>query len=385
MQQNQTGASRRAVIRSAGAAAAFAIMPPRAVRGSQANSTLSVGLIGTGNRGSFDGSIVEADPRARITAVCDLFDDRIESGVAKIKARNPDVYKDFEKLLASDVDAVVIATPVFEHPRMLEAAVQAGKHVYCEKPAGVDEEGCFRVMRAGRMAGGKINISFGFQQRGGPVYIEGYRRLKEGQIGELSSARAFWISGQVVTAPAQPEGPVSWEERIRNWYAYPELCGDSIVEQQCHNFDVLHWFLGGVPVSAVAYGGRKVRTWRNTMDHVMACFEWPGGLHVNFEASQVTPPPYRKLGEHFTGTKGAIEVWRTHMSHYKPPKDIETIKSERDITIDNIEAFLERVQTGNYENVAVRSALSTMIAILGRTAAYRNGEVTWKGLYGVQG
>lgn len=382
MDVENTGASRRDVIR---AAAAFAIVPAAAVKGSQANSLLTVGMIGTGNRGSYDGSIVEADPRARVTAVCDLFDDKLERGVAKMKAQNPAVYKDFEKLLASDVDAVVIATPVFEHPRMLEAAVQAKKHVYCEKPAAVDTAGCLRVMKAGRMAGREINISFGFQQRYGPVYLEGYRRLREGELGDLIAARAFWIGGSVVTAARKRLAPASWEEKIRNWYAYPELCGDSIVEQQCHNFDVLHWFLGDLPVSAIAYGGIKVRHWRDTLDHVMAVFEWPGELHVDFEASQVTPPPYRRHGEHFTGTKSTIEVWRSHMSHYKPSGEIETIKAKRDITMDALENFIERVLTGDYENVAVRSAQSTMIAILGREAVYRRREVTWKGLYGVHG
>ena len=124
---------------------AFAILSPQVVRGYQANSQISVGLIGSGGRGSYDASIVNADPRARVTALCDLFDDRIESATQKVKAKGPKIYKDFEKMLAApDIDAVVIATPPFEHPRMLEAAVEARKHIYCEKPAGVDLEGVKR-------------------------------------------------------------------------------------------------------------------------------------------------------------------------------------------------------------------------------------------------
>ena len=119
--------SRRELFRhgSTVGATAFTIVAPQTVRGSQANSTISVGLIGSGGRGTFDATIVNADPRARITALCDLFDDRIEVATQRIKADQPAIYKDFEKLLASDVDAVVIATPPFEHPRMLEAAIQA--------------------------------------------------------------------------------------------------------------------------------------------------------------------------------------------------------------------------------------------------------------------
>ena len=126
--------SRRGVL----ASGALAILSSQAVRGSQANSKISVGLIGSGGRGSYDAAMVNADPRARVTALCDLYDDRLEKAAQQIKAPGAKLYKDFEKLLASpDIDAVVIATPPFEHPRMLEAAVEAGKHVYCEKPAAI--------------------------------------------------------------------------------------------------------------------------------------------------------------------------------------------------------------------------------------------------------
>ena len=149
-----------------------------------------------GGRGSYDATIFNADPRARVTALCDLFDDRIEIGIQKIKLEKPTVYKDFEKLLAADdIDAVVIATPPFEHPRMLDAAIQARKHVYCEKPMGVNLEGVKRIIAASRKADPKKNVSVGFQQRYGPVYLEAYKRIQEGQIGELVNARAFWISG----------------------------------------------------------------------------------------------------------------------------------------------------------------------------------------------
>ena len=182
--------SRRGVL----AGGALAILSPQVVRGSQANSKISVGLIGSGGRGSYDAAMVNADPRARVTALCDLYDDRLERAAQQIKAPEAKLYKDFEKLLASpDIDAVVIATPPFEHPRMLEAAVEAGKHVYCEKPAGVDLEGVKRVIAAGRKCDPKKNISFGFQQRYGPVYLEAYKRFKEGQIGSLTNARGFWI------------------------------------------------------------------------------------------------------------------------------------------------------------------------------------------------
>jgi myo-inositol 2-dehydrogenase / D-chiro-inositol 1-dehydrogenase len=362
------------------AGSTLAILSPRVVRGYQANSQISVGLIGSGGRGSYDASIVNADPRARVTALCDLFDDRIESATQKVKAQGPKIYKDFEKMLAApDIDAVVIATPPFEHPRMLEAAVQAGKHIYCEKPAGVDLEGVKRVIAAGRKADPKKNISFGFQQRYGPVYLEAYKRLQEGRIGKLSNARGFWIDRDPFKRVAYSDPKV---EKLRNWFAYRDLSGDFIVEQDCHNLDVLHWFLDARPIRAVGMGGRKVRTDMEILDHLSLAYEFPNGLHVNFEANQISPSGFRRVGEEFTGTSGLLATSRERMVHYKGGKDIETIESKRDITNDGIELFLTRVLNGEVENVAERSAVSTLFAILGRTAIYQNREVTWKGEFG---
>lgn len=375
--------SRRDFFQAGATAGAFSIVKPEAVRGSQANSKISVALIGSGNRGSYDAKIVHADPRAAITALCDKFDDRIEIAKQTIKTENPTVYKDFEKVLAApDIDAVIIATPPFEHPRMLEAAVQAKKHVYCEKPVGVDIEGCKRVIATGKKADPKKCLSFGYQQRYGPVYLEAYKRLKNGDIGELSTARGFWIANDPFKRVPYPDPKV---EKLRNWFCYKELSGDIIVEQDCHNFDVLHWFLGALPIRAVGYGGTKVRKTMDIMDHLSLSFEFPNGIHVAFEANQLTPRSFNHIGEEFTGTKGTLETSRLRMIHHKGDdrKQDEIIPSKRDITMDGIEQFLGRIQNNDPENVAERSALSTLFAILGRTALYQRREVTWKGTIGI--
>jgi predicted dehydrogenase len=154
------------------------------------------------------------------------------------------------------------------------------------------------------------------------------------------------------------------------------------VEQDCHNFDVLHWFLGARPSRAVGMGGTKVRTSMEIMDHLTLSFEFPDNIHVNFEANQISPRGFSKVGEEFTGAKGVIITSRGRMTHTKGPGDVETIDSPRDITIDAIEQFLERIAAGNPENVAERSAISTLFAILGRTAIYNKREATWKGEFG---
>jgi predicted dehydrogenase len=376
---NPSALSRRGFVTSA---AAFSIVAPQTVRGSQANSRISVGLIGSGGRGAYDAKIVHADPRAQVTALCDLFDDRLEKAAAEIRTQNPKTFKDFEKLLAApDIDAVIIATPPFEHPRMLEAAVDAKKHIYCEKPMGVDFAGCQQVIKAGRRADPKKNLFVGFQQRYGPEYMEAHRRLTSGAIGDLANARAFWIGGDPFRRVPYPDPKI---EKLRNWFCYRDYSGDFIVEQDCHNFDVLHWFLDARPISAMGMGGRKVRTSMEILDHLTLSFEFPNGIHVNYEANQISPPGFSRVGEEFTGTKGVLETSRQRLTHRKGPgrENIEVLETKRDITNDAFEKFLENIQDGKVENVAERSAISTLFAILGRTAIYGKRPATWKGEFG---
>ncbi len=365
--------TRRKFVQSASAAAGWMIVKPQSVRGSQANSAVTVGLVGVGGRGTYDAGLFVKDSRSRVTALCDLFDDRLDQGATRLKLEKPALYKDFEKLLASNLDAVVIATPPFEHPRMLEAAVQSRKHIYCEKPMGVDAAGCRRAMAAAKKADPAKNLFVGFQQRYGPVYLEAYKRLQEGQIGELAAVRGAWISGN----PFQKRPYPPDVERLRNWFCYKDYSGDIIVEQDCHNFDVFHWFLGALPLRAVGWGGRKVRTELEILDHLSVIFEFPHGLQVTYEANQLTPAGFSNVGEQFTGAKGTLATSRAEMVHYKGRNDAETIKSPRDITIDAVETFLSNILSGKVENAGVRSAESTLIAILGRTAVYTGREASW--------
>lgn len=293
MTNHRNELSRRRFLSVSAATAALTIVKPESVRGSQANSKIQIGLIGSGNRGTYVAGLARNDPRAEVTALCDLFDDQLEKATATLRLQKPALYKDFEKLLASDLDAVIIATPPFEHPRMLEAAIHAKKHVYCEKPMGVDVEGCQQVIAAGKKADPRKCISVGFQQRYGPVYLEAYKRMKEGQIGDLVNARGAWISNDPFKRVPYPDPKV---EKLRNWFCYKDYSGDFIVEQDCHNFDVLHWFLGAVPLSAVGRGGRKVRTSMEILDHLSLTFTFPGDIHVNYEANQLTPRGFFSSG-----------------------------------------------------------------------------------------
>jgi predicted dehydrogenase len=374
----QTPLTRRALV----SGAPFMILAPHLVRGSQVNSQVTVGLIGAGNRGTYDARVIQSDGRARVTALADPYEDQLDRAATALKLEKPKLYKDHEKLLAdSGVDAVIIATPPFLHPPHLEAAVQAQKHIYCEKPMGVDAEGCKRVIAAARKLDKSKNLSVGFQQRYGGVYLEAYNRIQAGAIGTMVNARGFWIGSDPFQRRPFEDPKV---EKIRNWFAYKDYSGDFIVEQDCHNFDVLHWFLGGLPEAAVGMGGTKVRTSMDLMDHLSLSFRFPNNIHVNFEANQLTPRGWSRVGEEFTGTTGVIETSRSKMVQTKGPKpeEKETIQSPRDITYDAFKLFIDRIQAGQAENVGERSAQSTLFAILGRTAIYQRREATWKGEFG---
>jgi predicted dehydrogenase len=381
MMQSET-TRRKFLTGAAAATGAFTIVAPQSVRGSQANSQIAVGLIGCGGRGSYDAGIANKDPRAKVMALCDKFPDQFDRSETTIQSQNTRKYTDFEKLLAApDVDAVFIVTPPFEHPRMLEAAIQAKKHIYCEKPIGVDVPGVERAMAAAKKADPSKTIAVGFQQRYGPEYLEAYKRIQDGAIGELANARGFWIANDPFTRKPYPDPAV---EKLRNWFCYHEYSGDIIVEQDCHNLDVLHWFLGGLPVAAVGRGNKRVRKSMDILDNLTVIYEWPNGMFVNFEANQLTPRGFSKVGEEFTGTKGSIATSRQRMTHYKGPGQMEDMPTKRDITMDAIEAFLGRIVEGKPENVVERSALSTCIALLGRTAIYTGRTATWSGDIGIK-
>src|SRR5512138_2731810 len=169
------------------AAAGVTIMKPELVRGSQANSALSVGLIGCGRRGVAISGIFAKNEFAKIAMVCDIFDDQIQTATAKFSGAK--VFKNYKEVLASDVDAVYIATPPYLHPEHFEAAVAAKKHIFMEKPAGVDAAGCKRVLAAARKADKSKRITVDYQQRYGKEYQAAREIVKSGQLGGIKMVR----------------------------------------------------------------------------------------------------------------------------------------------------------------------------------------------------
>ncbi len=363
--------SRRALVQSA------ALVPFAAVRGTAANSALKVGLIGSGGRGTYDAGLLVHNTTAQLTAICDIFDDRLESAAQHIPAPNAKRYKDLNELLASDVDAVIIATPVFLHPEHLEAAIKAKKHIYIEKPAGLDVAGCKRVMKAADSADRSLNITFGFQQRYGQGYLKAKQLLDSGAIGPIRMAHAHWIKGAITGNEVPGPPPANYEEKIRQWHVWRDTFGDIIVETYVHGIDVLNWFVGGHPSAAFGTGGRTVEKRGDIGDHVDVTFTYPNRVQAVLTGAQLTPLFYRSVNEQFFGSNSVIETAREYWIHYRGKADTVTEKSPREITIDSLEAFVKRVSEGKPENVAVRGAESTLTAIMGRMAIDQKREITW--------
>jgi myo-inositol 2-dehydrogenase / D-chiro-inositol 1-dehydrogenase len=342
------------------------------------NSAITVGVIGTGSRGTFVSTMMANNTPARVVALCDVFEEKMEQAKKKIGVDNPRLYKDFRQLLASDVDAVIIATPVFLHAEHFEAAVKAGKHIYIEKPASMDVEGCKRVMRAADAADRKLNITFGFQRRYGQVYQKAKRLADSGGIGPIHLGFARFIkSGSAWNQSEKLPQPRTEQEKIIGWHGWKDLSGDLIVENNVHSIDVLNWFLGGRPVSAIGSGGATTPSQGDLRDHNFVAFEYPNGVQGQLSGSTLAPSGYRDVVEQFFGPRGMIETSENHFRHFRGSEPETTERSPRNITIDSVAAFVDRIRDGKPENTGVRGAESTLTAILGRMAMDRRREVTW--------
>jgi len=383
--------TRRAAL--GGAAVNLAILKPGTAFGSQANSAVAFGIIGTGGRGAYVGGHMARAPRTRLAAICDVFPDRIDQAKTRLPGGDQArVYRDYKQLLSqADIDAVLIATPVFLHPEHFEAAVNAGKHIYCEKPAGADVAGVKRLMRAAEKADPSKTIQFGFQQRFSPEYLTAEKILRAGKIGKLTLMLSYWILGgtppRAFKSPHPPE-----DQKLRHWGAWREYSGSPIVEQDCHGVDVLNWFGGAHPLKAVGEGGLRypLAYGDATSDHHDIIYQYPDGLKGWLLSIKHTAG-FRDVREQFYGSQGMLETARTYYQWHGPiPASplknaddladrslIERAVSTREITIDAVEAFFLSIVERKPYNLGLAAAESTLTSLLGRMAYELRREVTW--------
>lgn len=363
--------SRRQFVASSGAAGIVAASSGTAL-GYQAGSALSLGLIGCGNRGMYVSGIFARNEFAKVTALCDIYDDRLAAAAQKYAGARH--FRSIQDLLASDVDAVLIATPAYLHPEHFEAAVKARKHIFLEKPAAVNAAGCRRVIEAAKRADPTKRISVDFQQRYGKDYRKVHEVVKSGELGAIKMIRAAWLGG----GPAIKRGHLASEERVRNWFFYRELSGDILIEQDCHNIDVVNWFVGAHPVKVSGYGSRQMRNYGDVFDNLAATFQFADGRIFSYSANQFRTPGFQDVSETFLCEKGAVNVSRAGYTIWRDKQTPETGKTPYDITEDAVREFIDGARTGKVENAAFHAAESTLTAVMALEALVRGREMTWE-------
>lgn len=398
--QPSAGANRRQFIKESGAVALAANLGALGAVHASSPGTIKVGLVGCGGRGQ--GAMIDAlnaDPRVRITALADVFDQGekgVHTAFGRLESQGQKIEKDrvfvgfdaYKKLLALDLDYVILATPPHFRPDHIAAAVEAGKHVFTEKPVAVDPPGARKVMEAGELARTKkLSIAAGTQRRHQAPYLENYQRIRDGAIGPIVAARCYWNSNQLWyrhredAKYPQYKTCSDMELMIRDWVNWSWLSGDHICEQHVHNLDVINWFLSkdGTaehPTRAVGMGGRARRVTGDQFDFFSIDFEYPGSVHVSSYCRQVNGCDGNIseaiVGEQGTSTGAGRITGPKAWSWNSRDKYLNPYVQEHKDLVASITG------QGPYLNEARNVATSTLTAIMGRTAAYTGRPVTWE-------
>ncbi|HEO70827.1 MAG TPA: gfo/Idh/MocA family oxidoreductase, partial [Candidatus Hydrogenedentes bacterium] len=313
----QTHHTRRDFMKTAAAGSMAALLPGTYHAHAAGSDTIRVGLVGCGRRGTGAArDCLSSSAGIEIRALGDVFEDQLKSGrkgLAKLAENIPDDacftgFDAYKKVLACDIDLVILAAPPGFRPEHLAAAVEAGKHVFMEKPAGVDPAGIRSVLESAERAKDKgLALVAGTQRRHQADYVATLERIHGGAIGAITAAQCYWV-GDYGYYPAVPrkEGWSDMEWQLRNWNYFTWLSGDHIVEQHVHNIDVINWALDAHPVAALGMGGRQQRTgaeYGHIYDHFAIDFEYPGGVHVASYCRQMAGTA-NEVSERLIGTKG---------------------------------------------------------------------------------
>ncbi|MEX2244409.1 MAG: Gfo/Idh/MocA family oxidoreductase [Fimbriimonadaceae bacterium] len=372
----------------AGAAAAGAVIAaPNILAKGTMQDRIKVGLIGCGGRGTgATVNAVQADPGVVITAMGDAFKDRLDgsrsylSGQIKERLQVTDDrafvgFDAYQKVIAQDVDYVILATPPGFRPIHFEAAIAAGKHVFFEKPVAVDAPGIRKVIAAAESAKAKgLAVVAGTQRRHERPYMECMDRIHNGQMGDVVATYAYWNQGGLWMNKKEP-GWSELEWQMRNWLYFTWLSGDHIVEQHVHNLDVSNWAKNGHPVKCFSLAGRQVRTDANyghIFDHFATEYEYEDGSKMMSTCRQIDGC-YARVSEHIVGTKGTSDAnnwirgenpWRWDGRREDP-----YMLEHKDM--------IASIRAGTPLNEGVQVAHSTLTAIMGRMSAYTGKEVTW--------
>lgn len=385
--------SRREFLKSssalvAGGALASGLLVSRSAHAS-GSDVLKIGLIGCGGRGTGAvGNAFAADPNIKLVAIGDAFEDRAKSSLEQLRkadatrvAVEPDHvftgFDAFEKVLATDVDVVILATPPHFRPSHLKAAIASGKHVFCEKPVAVDAPGIRSVLETTEEAKKKnLTVVSGLCYRYDPPKIETINRIHDGAVGDVHTMHVSYNTGTLWHHGRQP----NWSEmeyQMRNWLYFTWLSGDFNVEQHVHSLDKAAWVMHDqTPVRATGLGGRQVRSgeeWGNIYDHFAVIYEYENGTKLFANCRQMAGCSV-DVSDHIVGSKGNAELMRAVIEGEKPWRyrgDKPNMYEEEH------RAMFQAIRSGKPINNGDYMAKSSMLAIMGRMAAYTGQTLTW--------
>jgi myo-inositol 2-dehydrogenase/D-chiro-inositol 1-dehydrogenase len=358
---------------------------------------LKAGVIGCGGRGSGAAiNFLSAGPNLQIVALGDTFKDRVDSCREKImKEKGQDVPVDkcftgfdaYQKVIDSGVDIVILATPPSFRPEHLSAAIAAKKHVFAEKPVCVDPVGARSVMATGQKAKGMdLCIVTGTQRRHQRDYVATWQQVAQGAIGDIVAGNVYWNGGKLWHRENDPKW-TEMEWMIRDWVNWTWLSGDHIVEQHVHNLDVMNWFTGSHPVKAVGMGSRLRRVTGNQYDNFSIDYTFENGTHFMSTCRQINGTN-SNVSERIQGTKGSsncqntiLDLTRTELWKYEYPLDKDGKPTSRVSVDPYVQEHIDLVtaiRTNQPINEAENTAVSTMVAIMGRVSAYTGKETTYE-------
>ena len=356
---------------------------------------IKIGLIGCGGRGS--GSIANAlsvNPGARLHAMADAFADRLEGARSQLREKfsaQVDVadrcfsgLDAVQKLLESGVQVALLTQPPHFRPMHLEACIEAGVHVFAEKPMAVDAPGVRRVLAAGEKARQKkLSFVSGFQTRYSPSAREEVKRVQDGEIGDMVSIEGVYNTGPLWHRGRQP-GWTEMEFQVRNWYYFTWLSGDHLVEQHVHFLDFVGWLMQEEPpLQAWGYGGRSQRVeakFGDIFDHHSVVYEYAKGPRV-YALTRQQSGCFNGVYATVFGTKGQLRRGGnrkqsgiyTLQGELKWQTPAETEMPE----VNRYREMFAAMQAGTPINDSLAMARSSLLAILGRMATHSGQRITW--------
>jgi predicted dehydrogenase len=403
---------RRFLQTGAQAASAMLLLKSKTAFGYEANSAVRHGLLGCGNRGTSVATSFSQNTQAQVVALADLFQDQLDAGKKNFDKVNSDLGRTaidsklmfrgpqaFEQLANSkDVDLIQISTPPFFHVQHLEAAVAVGKHVYCEKPVGIDVRQAKQALAIAKRVGKNQSVDVGFQCRNAPPIAAIAQKIKAGDLGTIAA-----VSGNY-NAPASTEktrpGAGKDEYRLRNWLWDRALSGDILVEQNIHIIDLCNWMLDALPLKVTATGGRNIlKHFGDCWDNYQVDFTYPGNVHFSFASTQfgsdgTFDAGLKLFGEQGSATvpySGPIRITGAHAWSWEDSQSTAAGSGQfaaNGSFLDNLKyadrekerTFVDSIVSGPAHNQIEEGVQTALSCMLGRMAGLQRTEVTWEEL-----